>query len=106
LHVVEPPAITADPQVVADAAVSRAGADGAFWVHLDVDVFDQAAFPATDYLMPNGLTLDTGRELLRALGADRRLIGLSVGCYNPEKDTNGSNGRELIDLVRQVTGAP
>ncbi len=106
LHVVEPPAITADPQVVADAAVSRAGAGGRFWVHLDVDVFDQAAFPATDYLMPDGLSLDTGRELLRALGADQRLIGISVGCYNPEKDTDGSNGRELIDLVRQVTGAP
>ena len=25
------------------------------WVHLDVDVLDEAAFPATDYLMPGGL---------------------------------------------------
>ena len=29
------------------------------WVHLDVDVLDQAAFPATDYLMPGGLSSPT-----------------------------------------------
>ena len=102
LHVVEPAAIAADPQSVADVAVDRAGGDGRFWAHLDVDVFDQADFPATDYLMPNGITLETGRELLRAIGADERLIGVSLGCYNPEKDAGGSSGRELIEMARMV----
>jgi len=105
LHVVEPAAIKADPEAVADVAAERAGRDGRFWVHLDVDVFDQAEFPATDYLMPDGLTLETGRELLQALGADQRLIGVSLGCYNPEKDSGGSSGRELIELARLLTGA-
>ena len=27
---------------------------GRFWLHLDVDVLDEAAMPATDYLMPGG----------------------------------------------------
>ena len=27
-----------------------------YWVHVDVDVLDEREFPATDYLMPGGLT--------------------------------------------------
>ena len=104
LHVVEPPAITTDPQAVARAAADRAGSGGAFWLHLDVDVFDQDAFPATDYLMPNGLGLDAGHELLRTLGADDRLIGVSVGCYNPEKDPGQQHGRALVDLLAAAVG--
>lgn len=104
LHVVEPSAITADPQAVARAASDRAGSGGAFWLHLDVDVFDQDAFPATDYLMPDGLSVESGHELLRTLGADDRLIGVSVGCYNPEKDPVGQHGRQLVDLLAAAVG--
>ena len=32
-------------------------AAGRYWVHLDVDVLDELAFPAPDYLMPGGLTV-------------------------------------------------
>ena len=103
LHVVQPEGIAADPRGVAAVAADRAGGDGRFWVHLDVDVFDQAEFPATDYLMPHGLTLDTGREVLRVLGTDERLVGVSLGCYNPEKDSSGSSGRDLIELARLLT---
>jgi arginase len=106
LHVVKPPAITTDPQAVARAAADRAGSGGAFWLHLDVDVFDQEAFPATDYLMPNGLGLDAGHELLQTLGADDRLIGVSVGCYNPEKDPGQQHGRVLVDLLAAAVGRP
>ena len=69
LHVVEPPAITADPQAVARAAADRAGSGGAFWLHLDVDVFDQDAFPATDYLMPNGLGVDVRTRAVADAGS-------------------------------------
>ena len=34
-----------------------------FWLHLDVDVLDREAFPATDYLMPDGLSMDELRAL-------------------------------------------
>ena len=33
-----------------------------FWLHLDLDVLDEVVFPATDYLMPNGLDLDQLRH--------------------------------------------
>ena len=37
------------------AAGRLAAGPGRFWIHLDVDVLDEAAMPATDYLMPDGL---------------------------------------------------
>lgn len=102
LTVVEPAEVTADPAEVAMRAADRAGAGGAFWVHLDVDVFDQEEFPATDYLMPGGLTLETGRQLLSTLATDDRLLGASVGCYNPERDPDGVYGRQLVELLGVV----
>jgi len=84
------------------AAVGRATADaaGPCWVHLDVDVLDEAAFPATDYLMPGGLQLAELGDLLRPLLATPSLAGVSVGCYNPDKDPDGSNGEALASLFR------
>jgi len=86
------------------AAVGRATADaaGACWVHLDVDVLDEAAFPATDYLMPGGLQLADLGDLLRPLLATPSLAGVSVGCYNPDKDLDGSNGDALAALFRSA----
>ena len=85
-------------------AVGRATAEAAgsdpYWVHLDVDVLDQAAFPATDYLMPGGLQLFELRDLLEPLLASSSLAGVSVGCYDPEKDPGGANGEALAELFR------
>ena len=85
-------------------AVGRATADAAgshpYWVHLDVDVLDQAAFPATDYLMPGGLELTQLGDLLMPLLTSSSLAGVSVGCYNPDKDPDGVNGEALVSLFR------
>jgi arginase len=71
-------------------AAQRLVADGGrFWVHLDVDVLDERAMPATDYLMPDGLQWDELATLLRPLGTSPGLAGLSLGCLNPEKDPGG-----------------
>jgi arginase len=60
-----------------------------FWLHLDVDVLDEVAMPATDYLLPGGLEWDELAELLSPLGASPALAGVSLGCLNPEKDRRG-----------------
>jgi arginase len=105
LHVVGPTEIGNDPHVVAERAADRAaGVNGAYWVHLDVDVFDETEFSATDYLMTGGISLAAGRELARVLGRDDRLVGVSIGCYNPEKDPRGTNGAELVEIVALLTG--
>lgn len=99
LDVQGPERVLEDPAAVAAAAVERAARAGTYWIHLDVDVFGEEEFPATDYLMPGGLTLESGMNLMRALGNDERLVGVSIGCYNPEKDVDGRNGAALVDLV-------
>ena len=63
---------------------------GRFWIHLDVDVLDEVAMPATDYLMPGGLEWDELAALMAPLGAAPALVGLSLGCVNPEKDPDGA----------------
>jgi arginase len=73
-----------------------------FWIHLDVDVLDERAMPATDYLMPGGLGWDELAELLGPLCASPALAGLSVGCLNPEKDPGGRLTRRTCDLLTHV----
>lgn len=80
-------------------AQEAAGDDG-FWVHLDVDVLDERSFPATDYLMPGGLELEQLTELLRPLVGSAACVGVSVGCYNADKDPEGDNGAALADMFR------
>jgi arginase len=72
---------------------------GPFWLHLDVDVLDAAAFPATDYPDPGGMTWDELRPLLAPIGRDADLVGLSLGCFNPDKDEDGSCGEGLVELL-------
>lgn len=86
-------------RILAEAA---GGDDDPFWLHLDVDVLDRAVFPATDYLMDDGLDLPALRELLTPIGAAEGLRGISVACYNPEKDPGGTCGRALAGLVSQT----
>ncbi len=76
-----------------------------FWFHLDLDVLDEQVFPATDYLMPNGLDWNELVALLRPLAQADGLVGWSLGCYNPEKDPGGVSGRELVAALQRVFAA-
>ena len=99
-------AVVADPAAAGHAAVAHFAAGTAtapvYWVHLDVDVLDEAAFPATDYLMPNGIDLDQLADVLRPLTQHPAMIGFSLGCYNPSKDPDGRYGVALADLLADV----
>ena len=89
----------------------EAGADAAkrleegaerFWIHFDVDVLDEQAMPATDYLMPGGLEWDEVGEVLAPLCASPAAAGLSVGCLNPEKDPGGKLTQRTADLLVEL----
>jgi arginase len=75
---------------------ARLGAAGPFWLHLDVDVLDEAIFPATDYLQPDGLDWEELTALLAPLVASEALLGASLACYNPDKDPGLECGRRLV----------
>lgn len=66
------------------------------WLHFDVDVLDREVFPATDYLMADGLDWDELVAVLEPLLDSPQLIGASLGCYNPEKDPGLACGRALV----------
>lgn len=104
---VHPPAdIVRDPGALGRATRERfTRAALPYWMHLDLDVLDEIAFPATDYLMPGGIDIEQLAELLRPLGHDAGLIGFSVGCYNPDKDPDGKYGAALTGLLLDVLGA-
>ena len=88
----------AGPAAAGRRAAERLG-DGNFWLHLDVDVLDEAAMPATDYLMPGGLEWDELAALLGPLCASPALAGLSLGCVNPDKDPDGGYTRRTAELL-------
>jgi hypothetical protein len=78
-------------------------------VHLDVDVLDEAIFPAneaifpaTDYLMPGGLDFDELGAVLAPIGEDPAMIGLSLGCHSPAKDPGQRCGEALVTLLADV----
>jgi arginase len=83
--------------IAAELAEQLGGAP--FWLHLDVDVLDQAIFPATDYLQPGGLDWEELAALLAPLGAADALVGASLACYNPEKDPGLELGRRLVGVL-------
>ncbi|MGH2992687.1 MAG: arginase family protein [Solirubrobacterales bacterium] len=91
------------------AAGERAGAalpsDLPVWLHFDVDVLDQDVFPATDYLMPNGLRWDELQPVLTAFASAPAVAGVSLGCYNPDKDPDRACGRALVDALRSALAA-
>jgi arginase len=72
---------------------------GPFWLHLDVDVLDQAVFPATDYPQPEGLGWEELAALLGPLAASDALVGASLACYNPDKDPGLEFGRRLVTAL-------
>jgi arginase len=82
----------------AEAARCLGDEAGWYWLHLDVDVLSEEVFPATDYLMPGGLTLAELRDLMEPLAWGPGLAGLSLACYNPSKDADGSGASALVDL--------
>jgi arginase len=99
------PAKLRDRGLAAAGAATRdqlSAAAGRYWVHLDVDVLDELAFPATDYLQPGGLTVAELGQLLGPMLASPALAGVSVACYNPQKDADGSGAAALLELLREL----
>lgn len=84
-----------------DHAMARLEEPGSagFWIHLDVDVLDDAVMPAVDYRMPGGLSwAELGRVLRRAL-AGSRARGMSVAIFNPALDGDGGIAAALVSCL-------
>ena len=101
VQLVEAPAIErGDPERLGRYVAERLEAQaGRFWLHFDVDVFDQEEMPAVTYPLPDGLGWEHAEALLRSLVRSRRLVGLSVADFVLAKAPDGRYARRLVDLV-------
>jgi arginase len=74
-----------------------------FWVHLDVDVLDDALMPAVDYRHPGGLSWEESEHILGGLLGNHNARGLEVTIFNPRLDPDGTIARRLSDLIEAVS---
>ncbi len=106
-HHADTPAIRRDgPAKVGAAARAHFEKQGLpFWLFLDVDALDPAAFPATDALIGDGLDWDEMDALTGPLAKSPNLLGVVVTCYNPEKDPGDACGRRLGRFLEGIVEA-
>ncbi len=102
------PALTA-PEI-RDAGPERAGREAAArlagsraWLHLDLDVLDEAVLPAVSYPQPRGLEWDELVALARPLAAAPNLLGISVADFNPDRDPDGMHAARVVEALTAVT---
>jgi len=88
-------------------AERRLAADpGTAWLHLDLDVLDEAAMPAVTYRQPRGLSWDALAELLAPLARSPALVGMSVSDLEPDRDPDGSIARRVVALLAAAVAGP
>ena len=75
------------------------------WLHFDVDVLDPELMPFM-FPEPEGLTFEEAQEFLGFVWASGRVIGMSIACYHPKLDIDGSAGAQLVTLVSEVLSSP
>ena len=85
------------------AATLASSSDG-YWVHLDLDIVDPALFFANDAPVPDGIDWRELTALMTPLLRSGALAGVSLGCYNPEKDRDEANGRRIVQVFADALG--
>jgi arginase len=75
------------------------------WLHVDLDVLDQAVMPAVDSPGSPGLDYAQLAALIRALLDSGRIAGADVAIYDPDLDPTNRYARELVDCLGKAFGA-
>lgn len=73
-----------------------------FWLHIDLDVLDEAALPAVDYPMPGGLSWEELVQLLLPLSRSPHLVGVDVTIYNPTLDADGRYAHKIVNMLCEL----
>jgi arginase len=91
-----------------DNALRRVLSSGKpFWIHLDLDVLDDAVMPANDHRLADGLSIGEVVAMVRRAIATGQAAGINVTIFNPDLDWDGSVARRIADmLVAALSPAP
>jgi arginase len=96
------------PGAAADAALSlfeRARLQG-FWIHLDVDVLDDAVMPAVDSRQPDGLSYEELSAVLRRLLLSPLAVGMEVTILDPDLDPDGRIIESFVGFLEEAFSNP
>ena len=78
-----------------------------FWIHLDVDVLDDAIMPAVGYRMPDGLSWQELETILNAAMRSGHARGINITIFEPKLDKTGGIARDLVNtLARGLVRSP
>jgi arginase len=87
------------PAAVAEAVVHRVPQHGRMWLHVSLDVLDEAVMPAVRHPQPHGLDWTALAELVRPLLDSPALIGVSLVDLDPDADHDGAFARRVTDVL-------
>jgi arginase len=73
-----------------------------YWVHVDVDVLDQAVMPAVDSPGSPGIDPNDLSILLRGLLSSPRCLGLDLTIFDPDLDPDGAYAQLIVSLLRDA----
>jgi arginase len=88
--------------VVAQALARASASPSGFWVHLDTDVLDPAAFAATADPAPRGINFSEATTLLEELVRHPRAVGLQLTLYDPTLDPTRSGAEDLTRMLERA----
>ncbi|SNT54335.1 arginase [Asanoa hainanensis] len=100
---VDAPAVLRDPAGAGRAAAAWGEGLGlSMWLHIDLDVLDQAVLPAVTYPQAGGPDFDQLAAALAPLAVSDRLLGVSVADFRPDLDGDGGHAARLVNLLDSV----
>jgi arginase len=80
------------------ARLEERGLDRA-WLHVDLDVLDEAVMPAVDSPGKPGFSFDELSRLIAALNASGRIAGADFAIYDPERDPGLKYAGPLVACI-------
>lgn len=75
----------------------------AFWLHLDLDVLDQAVMPAIDCPGSPGIDPDDLVRIIDPLVVDRRCCGMTLACFDPDLDPDGRYADLVVSMLARLS---
>ena len=76
-----------------------------FMLHVDLDVIAQEELPAVNVPDSGGLSFAEVQNSLSEFVKQKSLLALDIAQYNPDKDTDGSAARRVVDLLTEGLAA-
>jgi arginase len=96
VEVISPAAISDDPARVGRTSAEKVGADGSWWLHVDLDVLSSASLDAVDYQQVGGLTWEELTTLTAHAVRVPGLRGIDVTIFNPDLDPKGTGAEQIV----------